>query len=124
MVAIGGLLTMTGSVLPWMSMFAGLKQYPGLLGLNGWMLLVIGGALALAPLLERRGVNTAPLVVILSLLALCIAGYATSGLLDITGDAGHALMVPRVGPGLPVAIVGSVLSAVSAGVAIRHTRQR
>lgn len=122
LIAFGGVLTMAGSALPWMSMFAGLKQYPGLLGLNGWMVLAIGGALALVPLMERRGVHTSPLAIILSLFALAVSGYAITGLRSITGDMGNALMVPRMGPGLPVAIAGSIISAVAAGVAIRHGR--
>lgn len=120
-IGIGGALTMAGSALPWMSMFAGLKQYSGLLGLNGWLLLVVGLTLTCTPLLERRGVRTAPLAIVMSLGAMLVVGYAGSGLLTITGDMGHALMVPRVGPGLPMALVGSMMSLGAAIVAQRHT---
>jgi hypothetical protein len=124
LIAIGGVLTMAGSALPWMSMFAGLKQYSGLLGLNGWLLLVLGLALALVPLLERRGIRTAPLAIVMSIGAMSVVAYAGSGLLSITGDMGHALMVPRVGPGLPVALLGCALSFAAAVVAQRHTARR
>ncbi len=122
LIAMGGLVTITGSVLPWISMFAGLKQYSGLLGLNGWLVLTIGVALACTPYMERRGIRSAPLAIVLSLGAMLVVGYAGSGLLAITGNAGNALMVPRVGPGLPVALIGSIVSLSAAVVAHRHTR--
>jgi len=124
LIAAGGVLTMVGSALPWMSMFAGLRQFPGLLGLNGWVLLVVGLTLSLTPLLERRGIRTAPLAIVMSIGAMTVVLYAGSGLLSLTSDMGHALMVPRVGPGLPVALTGCVVSLAAAVVAQRHTSGR
>ena len=122
LIAVGGLVTMTGSARPWLSMFAGLKQYSGLLGLNGWLVLAIGLILALTPYMERRGIRTAPLAIILSLGAMLVVAYAGSGLLAITANAGNALMVPKVGPGLPVALAGCFMSLAAAIVAQRHAR--
>lgn len=117
--AVGGATLIMGGMLPWMSMFAGLKQFPGILGVNGWLLVTAGVLLMLVPLAAQRGRQWAPTATILSVAALTVVAYAGTGLLDITRDAGNALMVPRVGPGLPLALVGGTLSLTMALLAWR-----
>lgn len=114
---IGGALTCTGAALPWLSLFAGLQTYSGLVGLYGRILfasgaVVIGGGVAM---LVRRDRSL--------LLPLGIAGVGQAlfvawlllGLRATTADLGmHAMLVARAGPGLWVALAGSLLTASSA----------
>ncbi len=117
---VGGVAIVAGSALPWMTMFAGLRRYSGLVGPFGWLLLGVGLVMIATPLLERRGVRWPPLATVLSLGAIALVGYAGTGLVAITRDAANIFMVPRIGPGLPIILAGSVASAVAAMASLRR----
>src|SRR6185312_14228800 len=53
---LGGALVATGALLPWLTLFAGLQHYSGLIGLYGWLVLAGGAAsvaIGLAMLVRR-----------------------------------------------------------------------
>jgi hypothetical protein len=112
----GGALMVLGAALPWLTLFAGLQAYRGIIGWNGRGVLAagavvtLGGAASLAgkagPLV-RRGV---------SLLAALVAGGAmvlVGRLITTWHDlmARDAMVVARPGVGLPVVVVGAIVAA-------------
>ena len=113
----GGALITIGAFLPWLTLFAGLHPLRGVVGLNG-RVLAAGGAVCLvvgircwrrpAPGLER---------------AVAALGWACTGFaiwltvqLFITYRELRAdpMLVPRLGPGLFLALIGSLLPAATA----------
>ena len=112
----GGTLMVTGALLPWLTLLAGLQAYRGILGWNGrgvlaaGVVVALGGAASIvgrAGLLVRRGV---------SLLAAVVAGSGVvlvGRLIQTWHDlvARDAMMVARPGVGLPVVVVGAVVAA-------------
>lgn len=108
----GGCALVIGALLPWMSLFAGLQRYPGVVGLNGRLLLIAGAsamlggvALAMRPRRLLRGA--------LGWLGLVLAAFALWVLhgLRTTLDslAHHPLLLARAGSGLAVALAGALL---------------
>ena len=112
---IGGVLVCTGAALPWLSLFAGLHSYSGLVGLYGRVLFASGAVAAaggVAMLVRherwlRRVVGAAGVAQTLFIVWLLI------GLRETTGALGgmHAMLVARPGPGLFVALAGAILVA-------------
>jgi hypothetical protein len=109
----GGLMIVVGSFLPWMTLFAGLHPYAGVLGLNG-KLLAAGGALSMLLgiwLLLRGGQNLNRVLGALGVTLLA----STVWLLLRQHQAyqellsGHPMMVPGIGSGLYVAASGALL---------------
>jgi hypothetical protein len=107
----GGALVMLGAWLPWLTLFAGLQRYGGLIGLHG-RILFAGGALAfvagIGALRTRRGwIGWGT-----SLLGLALVGFTWWLLVGLVGTLRHGLgemLVPRAGPGLFVALLGGAL---------------
>jgi len=110
---VGGALVAIGAFLPWLSLFAGLHPLRGVIGLNG-RLLAAGGAVCLAagarcwrrpaPGLER---------------AVAVLGWGLTGfaiwltvqlLITYRELRANPMLVPRLGPGLFLALVGSLLA--------------
>jgi hypothetical protein len=118
----GGALVMLGAWLPWLTLFAGLQRYGGLIGLHG-RILFGGGALAAAAgvgLLRRRRpwLQWATMV-----LGLCLVGFDAwlmAGLFE-TLHRGDAMLVPRAGPGLFVASLGVALVVLGPAVALARS---
>jgi len=121
----GGALITIGAFLPWLTLFAGLHPLRGVIGLNG-RVLAAGGAVCLvvgirgwrrpAPGLER---------------AVAALGWACAGFaiwltvqLFITYRELRAdpMLVPRLGPGLFLALIGSLLPAATAMLRLRSWR--
>ena len=112
----GGALIVAGTALPWLTLFAGLQAYRGILGWNGRGVLAAGAIVALggaaslvgrAGLLVRRGV---------SLLAALVGGASAVLVVRLIATwhdlvARDAMMVARPGVGLPVVVAGAIVAA-------------
>jgi hypothetical protein len=124
--ALGGALIAVGAWLPWLTMFAGLQTYRGIIGLNGRVLLAGGIIVALGGIAGMAGRATTRLSRAVSLAAAVLGGGAVAMLVRLITTwrglaATDAMMVARPGPGLFVAILGAVL-ATGALLAIRDER--
>lgn len=110
----GGALVCTGTVLPWLSLFAGLQTYSGLVGLYGRVLFA-GGALAVlggAAMLVRRDRWLPRVVGGVGIVQTLFVLWLLFGLRSTTRELGaHAMLLARPGPGLFVALVGAILVA-------------
>lgn len=112
----GGTLMVTGALLPWLTLLAGLQAYRGILGWNGRGVLAAGAIVALGGaaslvgrvgLLVRRGV---------SLLAALVGGASAVLVVRLIATwhdlvARDAMMVARPGVGLPVVVAGAIVAA-------------
>ena len=111
----GGSALVTGALLPWLSLFAGLQRYPGVAGLNGKVLLVGGlsaivGGLAMLARPRRR---FRPLLGALGIGLAAFAIWVIVGLrATLRGLAHHPLLLARPGSGLYVALAGALLMTV------------
>jgi hypothetical protein len=107
----GGAALVTGALLPWMSLFAGLQRYPGVDGLYG-RILMTGGILAFAGGLALLTRPARRLRITIGLLGAALAGLATwvvLGLRSTTGALGHhPLLLARPGAGPFVALAGGL----------------
>ena len=114
---VGGALIATGAFLPWLSLFAGLHPLRGVIGLNG-RLLAAAGAVCLvagvrywqrpAPRLQRA---VAVLGWVLTAFAICLAVQLFNSYRELRANP---MLVPRLGPGLFLALLGSLLAAATA----------
>jgi hypothetical protein len=123
----GGGLIVAGSLLPWLTLFAGLHSYRGVVGLNGQLLLA-GGVLSIIAglFLLFRGGRT--LIQLTGGLGLAILAVTTWLLVQQHGMyhelmAEHPMTVPGIGPGLYVAAAGALLVALSLLFGRGATRQ-
>jgi hypothetical protein len=119
---VGGALVMLGAVLPWLTLYAGLQRYGGLIGLHG-RLLFAGGAVATAAgvaalRVRRRWLRWGTALLGLALLA--FTGWLLVRLDEMLHRDLSAMLVPRAGPGLFVGLLGAAL--VAAGPAIGLVR--
>jgi hypothetical protein len=113
-VVLGGALVATGALLPWLTLFAGLQHYSGLIGLYGWLVLAGGVASVATGLamfvrrerwLERGGLTIG---LALSVFTLWLVGRLFETMHGIGADA---MLVARPGPGLFVAMAGALIVA-------------
>ena len=114
---VGGALIATGAFLPWLSLFAGLHPLRGVIGLNG-RLLAAAGAVCLvagvrywqrpAPRLQRA---VAVLGWVLTAFAICLTLQLFNSFRELRANP---MLVPRLGPGLFLALLGSLLAAATA----------
>jgi len=115
--ASGGALICAGTALPWLSLFAGLQTYSGLVGVYGRVLFA-GGVFALAgaaAMFVRADpwlpwlVGALGLALTLFVAWLLLGLHATTAALSM-----HATLVARPGPGLFVALAGALLVTTTA----------
>jgi len=113
-VVLGGALVATGALLPWLTLFAGLQHYSGLIGLYGWLVLAGGVASVATGLamfvrrerwLERGGLTIG---LALTVFTLWLVGRLFETMHGIGADA---MLVARPGPGLFVAMAGALIVA-------------
>lgn len=121
---LGGALVSAGAALPWMSFFAGLQSFSGLVGLYG-RILFASGALAVlfgvTMLLRREGWLRRTTAVLGAMQVLFIA-WLLVGLRSTLEHLGmHAMLLARPGPGLFVALAGALLVYVSANSPARRS---
>ncbi|HEX5180960.1 MAG TPA: hypothetical protein VFW04_16635 [Gemmatimonadaceae bacterium] len=120
---LGGALVATGALLPWLTLFAGLQHYSGLIGLYGWLVLAGGAAsvaIGLAMLVRRaRWLQLSGLTIGLTLTIFTV--FLVGRLFEtMHGLGADAMMVARPGPGLFVAMAGALIVAIAAIPRIRH----
>ena len=111
---VGGTVVVTGAMLPWMSLFAGLQPYAGVAGLYG-RLVFAGGALAVLgglAILARPGRRLRFSVGGLGLALTAFACWVLLGLLTTTRELGHhPMLLARPGPGVFVVLAGALVVA-------------
>jgi len=105
---------MVGAVLPWLTVYAGLKTYSGLAGLNGRLLLgsgvlgLLGGVWYLRG--RRRALHWA--LGLWGFVLLAFTGWLLVQLLTAyRGLAADPFFLARLGPGIPVATAGAAALA-------------
>jgi hypothetical protein len=107
----GGALVMLGAWLPWLTLFAGLQRYSGLMGAHGRLLFAGGGLAIIASLAmvrsRHRGIRWA--TVLLGLTLLGFNWWLFIGLNQTLHHGLNTMLVPRAGPGLFVASLGIAL---------------
>lgn len=109
---VGGALVCLGAALPWLTFFAGLQSYSGLVGLYG-RIVFAGGILAITSAVATRLTSPATLRPMVGALGVALAIFVCwllAGLRSTTQALGmHAMLIARPGPGLFVALAGSLL---------------
>ena len=114
---VGGALIATGAFLPWLSLFAGLHPLRGVIGLNGRLLAAAGAVCVVAGVRcwqrPARGLQRA--VGVLGWVLIPFATYLAVQLLDSYRELrANPMLVPRLGPGLFLALLGSLVAAATA----------
>ena len=126
-VLVGGVLICVGTMLPWMSFFAGLQTLWGLAGLYGRLLFASGvlAVLSGTAMLRRRD-GWLPLVTrVLGIAQTAFIVWLLVGLHATLGELGmHAMLIARPGPGLFVALGGAMLVSAGAAEDVRLLRAR
>lgn len=112
----GGALIVIGAALPWLTLFAGLQAYRGIIGWNGRGMLAAGAVVALGGAASFAG--RAGLLVrrVVSLLAAVVAGSAVVLVVRLIAIwhelvSRDVMMLARPGVGLPVVVVGAIVAA-------------
>lgn len=109
---IGGTSVIAGSFLPWISFFGGLNSYSGVTGLYG-KIFVVGGVLSITAAIlfylhPRKSLRW--LIGLLGFMLLGFAGFVLIGLVRTFQQlASDPLMIARVGPGLFLILIGTLL---------------
>ena len=110
----GGTLVMLGAWLPWLTLFAGLQRYSGMIGIYGRLLFAGGGLVIVASVValrtHRSWIRQGTAVLGLGLLAFNC--WLLMGLVGTLRHGLSAMLVPRAGPGLFVSLLGAVLVAI------------
>lgn len=107
----GGVLAMIGAVLPWLTLYAGLAQYSGMIGLYGRVTFALGFLACAAGAVPSRKLRSllpaASIAIGIALLAFGIWLY--EGVVQITQRPDSVMLVARSGPGLVVILAGGAL---------------
>lgn len=125
-VLAGGALVMLGAWLPWLTLFAGLQRYGGLIGAHGRVLFA-GGALAVVAGFAMRGSRPRWIPRATMGLGLALLGFAIWLLYGLAETLRHgvgAMLVPRAGPGLFVACLGITLVILGPGLELVRDRHK
>jgi hypothetical protein len=114
----GGVLVMLGAWLPWLTLFAGLQRYGGLIGTHGRVLFAGGALAAVAGLgmLRTRNRWIGRVTALLGCALLGFDGWLLTGLVETLHHGVGAMLVPRAGPGLIVASLGIALVILGPGL--------
>ena len=108
----GGACTIAGTVLPWLSLFAGLQSYPGVAGLNGQLLFGAGALSIIAGIgfLLRGGRKLRWGVGLLGFAILAFSSWLLLALLKTLDQLSHdPVMLARLGPGPVITVAGALL---------------
>ena len=119
-VAGGGLMAI-GAFLPWLTLYAGLHPLRGVIGLNG-RVLAAGGAVCLVAGV-RGWVRPAPVVRwVVALVGGALAGFGVWLIVQLLITYHHLranpMLVPRLGPGLFIAVAGALVAGATAARAL------
>ncbi len=121
---LGGTALVAGSLLPWMTFYAGLQPIAGTRGAYGKALLIAGIVVCIvvcivAAVRSRTDSHSVRVTWMRALLAVVGSTAVLGGALlfwrawQLTHSEGALMLVPRMGLGLPVVMVGGVLLVVS-----------
>jgi len=114
-----GMLIVLGAFLPWLSLFAGLHPMRGVIGLNG-RLLAVGGALCLVAGVRYWQRPAPRLRHAVAVLAWGLAGFTLWLMIQLFVTyrdlRANGMLVPRLGPGLFLALVGSLVAGATAAL--------
>lgn len=110
----GGALLCVGAASPWISLFAGLQSFSGLVGLYG-RILFLAGALAVlggAAMFRRDDRWLHRILGVLGVASTLFVAWLLVGLHSTTTAlSNHATLVARPGAGLFIALAGAMLLA-------------
>jgi hypothetical protein len=109
----GGVTIVVGAFMPWVEAFAGLVHIPGVRGINGRVLAVMGVLIAVTGLFHaiRGGNRSRWLMGVAGFAATAFSGYLLIRLVaSVHTLGGDSMVIARSGPGLWVAAAGSVLA--------------
>jgi hypothetical protein len=108
----GGACTIAGTILPWLSLFAGLQSYPGIAGLNGQLLFGAGALSVIAGIwfLLRGGRKLRWGVGLLGFALLAFSSWLLLALLKTLDQfSADPVMLARLGPGPVITVAGALL---------------
>ena len=114
---VGGALVCAGTMLPWISFFAGLQSLSGVVGLYGRILFASGilAVLSGTAMLHRRSRWLLASAAMLGVLQTLFVAWLLLGLRSTLGQLGmHAMLIARPGAGLFVALAGAMLVSTAA----------
>jgi hypothetical protein len=109
---VGGACAIAGTVLPWLSLFAGLQSYPGIAGLNGQLLFGAGVLSVIAGIafLLRGGRRLRWGVGLLGFALLAFSSWLLLALLKTLDQLSpDPVMLARLGPGPVITVAGALL---------------
>ena len=121
-VLVGGALVCAGTMLPWLSFFAGLQSLSGLVGLYGRILFASGALAVLSgtAMLQRRRNWLLLATAALGVVQMLFIAWLLVGLHSTLTELGmHAMLLARPGPGLFIALAGAVLVSMTARYRLR-----
>ncbi|HEV2084085.1 MAG TPA: hypothetical protein VGR09_03310 [Gemmatimonadales bacterium] len=122
---VGGVLVMAGALLPWLTLFAGLQRYSGMVGWYGRGIFA-SGTLAVAGALWRRGRPPwwlRRMIAGLGAVLVVFSGWLLLGLHQIIQHGASPMLVPRAGPGLFVVLAGAGLLSIAPAVSMCGMRR-
>jgi len=115
-VAGGGLMAI-GAFLPWLTLYAGLHPLRGVIGLNG-RVLAAGGAVCLVAGVRGWVRPTPGVRWVVALLSGALAGFGGWLIVQLLITYHHLranpMLVPRLGPGLFIAVAGALVAGATA----------
>lgn len=120
--AVGGALAVAGTLLPWLSLYAGLQKISGTDGLNGRILAGLGAVALVAALAHavRGGQGTRWMLGIAGFALLALGSWLGIQLLQTEAVlAADPLLVARLEPGLVVSLIGGSLVFATLFVPVR-----
>ena len=109
--AASGALAIAGALLPWLTLYAGLFQYNGLVGLYGRLIVAAGAVAFLGGVLTARVRSRWRRLggAALGLVLLAFSVWLYVGLQEIVRRPESVMLVPRPGPGLFVVFAASAM---------------
>lgn len=120
----GGALAAAGALLPWFTLYAGLYQYTGTVGLYGRLILAAGLLAIATGLVTLRMQNALPARagLVFGLMLLAFSAWLYVGLVEIVHRPESVMIVARAGPGLILVLSGAALMALAsaAAAAVRY----
>jgi hypothetical protein len=107
----GGVLLMSGAALPWLTLFAGLHQYGGMIGAYGQAIFAAGAAAVICGIIAVR-VRPPWLPFASTTFGAAVLAFGLwliVGLEQLVHRPDNIMFVPRAGPGLYVVLSGATL---------------
>lgn len=108
---VGGVLAIAGAVLPWLTMFAGLQHYSGMIGLYGRIIFALGIVACITGAIAPRAWRPVllPASAAAGICLLVLGAWLYEGVLEIARRPDSIMLVAQSGPGLFVILAGGAL---------------